>query len=185
MAASATPTIAVFASDQGPGDAERSALMSEAGTILARHRARLVCLADGALEAIPLITAARAAGGEVLIVADEGFTAPPALAAVPVEHIDDPEARLRRIAELAQVFVGLPGSLASAAALYRTWVGAGAGASRKPVVLLNKNRAFEAMRGMAADILSHSVPHADRLVTFTDNVEDLGNKVNWALNLHA
>jgi hypothetical protein len=39
------------------------------------------------------------------------------------------------------------------------------------------------MRGMAADILSHSVPHSDRLVTFTDNVEDLWNKVSWALSL--
>lgn len=182
MAADA-PTIAVFASDKGPGDAERSALMSEAGTILARHGARIVCLADGALEAIPLITAARAAGGEVLILVDEGFVAPAALANVPLERIDDPEARLKRMGELALVFVGLPGSLASAAALYRTWARAGAGASGKPVVLLNRNRAFEAMRGMAADILSHSVPHADRLVTFTDNVEDLWNKVSWALSV--
>jgi len=184
VAASSTPTLAVFASDKGPGDAERSSLMSEAGTILARHGARIVCLADGALEAIPLITAARAAGGDVLLLVDVGFVAPPALADVAVERIDDPEARLKRMGELAQVFVGLPGSLASTAALYRAWVGAGAGASGKPVVLLNRNRAFEAMRGMAADILSHSVSHADRLVTFTDNVEDLWNKVSWALNLH-
>jgi len=119
----------------------------------------------------------------VLILADDGFAAPPALADVAVERIDDPEARLRRMGELAQVFVGLPGSLASTATLYRAWVCAGAGASRKPVVLLNRNRAFEAMRGMAADILSHSVPHSDRLVTFTDNVEDLWNKVSWALSL--
>ena len=185
MAVSATPTLAVFASDKGPGDAERSSLMSEAGTILARHGARLVCLADGALEAIPLITAARAAGGDVLLLVDEGFVAPPALSDVPVERIDDPEARLRRMGELAQVFVGLPGSLASTAALYRTWARAGAGAAGKPVVLLNKHRAFEAMRGMAADILSHSVPHADRLVVFTDNVEDLWNKVSWALGVRA
>jgi predicted Rossmann-fold nucleotide-binding protein len=185
VAADATPTIAVFASDRGPGDAERGALMSEAGTILARHKVRIVCLADEALEAIPLITGARAVGGDVLILADEGFTPPPALAQVPVERIDDPEARLRRMGELAQVFVGLPGSLASAAMLYRSWVRAGAGASGKPVVLLNKNRAFEAMRGMAADILSHSVPQSDRLVTFTDNVEDLWNKVSWALNVRA
>jgi hypothetical protein len=183
VAVDAAPTIAVFASDRGPGDAERSALMSEAGTILARHKVRIVCLADESLEAIPLITAARAAGGNVLILVDEGFVAPPALAQVPVERIDDPEARLKRVGELAQVFVGLPGSLASAAMLYRSWQRAGAGASGKPVVLLNKNRAFEAMRGMAADILSHSVPHADRLVTFTDNVEDLWNKVSWALDL--
>jgi predicted Rossmann-fold nucleotide-binding protein len=183
VAADTTPTLAVFASDKGPGDAERASLMSDAGTILARHGARIVCLADGALEAIPLITAARAAGGDVLILADDGFAAPPALADVAVERIDDPEARLRRMGELAQVFVGLPGSLASTATLYRAWVCAGAGASRKPVVLLNRNRAFEAMRGMAADILSHSVPHSDRLVTFTDNVEDLWNKVSWALSL--
>ncbi len=183
MAASPRPTIAVFASDKGPGDAERAPLMSEAGTILARHGARIVCLADGALEAIPLITAARAAGGEVLLLVDDGFAAPPALADVPMERIDDPEARLKRMGELAQVFVGLPGSVASAAALYRTWARAGAGAGGKPVVLLNKNRAFEVMRGMAADILSHSVPHADRLVVFTDNVEDLWNKVSWALGV--
>jgi len=185
VAANPTPTLAVFASDKGPGDAERASLMSEAGTILARHGARIVCLADGALEAIPLITAARAAGGEVLLLVDEGFVAPPALADVAVERIEDPEARLKRMGELAEVFVGLPGSLASTAMLYRTWARAGAGASGKPVVLLNKHRAFEAMRGMAADILSHSVPHADRLVVFTDNVEDLWNKVNWALGVRA
>ncbi len=101
---------------------------------------------------------------------------------LPTERIDDPDARLRRIGELAQCFVGLPGSLASTASLYRAWQRAGAGAGGKPVVLLNRNRAFEAMRGLAADILSHSVPHADRLVVFTDNVEDLWNKVAWALN---
>lgn len=185
MAADTSPTLAVFASDKGPGDAERAALMSEAGTILARHGARLVCLADGPLEVIPLITAARAAGGDVLLLVDEGFVAPPALANVRVEHIDDPEARLKRIGELAQVFVGLPGSLASTAALYRSWARVGAGASGKPVVLLNKHRAFEAMRGMAADIFSHSVAHADRIVTFTDNVEDLWNKVSWALSVRS
>lgn len=184
MASNIRSTLAVFASDKGPGDAERAPLMSEAGTILARHGARIVCLADGALEAIPLITSARAAGGDVLILVDDGFEAPPALADVPLERIDDPEARLKRMGELAQVFVGLPGSLASTAALYRAWARAGAGASGKPVVLLNRNRAFEAMRGMAVDILSHSVPHSERMVTFTDNVEDLWNKVSWALNNH-
>jgi len=181
--ATSRPALAVFASDKGPGDAERAPIMTNAGTILARHGARLICLADETLDQIPLITSARAAGGEVLIVADAEFQAPAALAEVPVERIDDPEARVRRVGELAQAFVGLPGSLASAAALYRTWVRAGGGASSKPVVLLNHHRAFEAMRGMATDVLSHSVNHADRVVVFTDNVEDLWNKVAWALNV--
>lgn len=177
------PVLAVFASDKGPGDAERSSIMSQAGTLLARHGARIIFLADETLDAIPLITSARAAGGEVLIVADAAFRAPAALSEVPVERIDDPEARIRHVGELAHGFVGLPGSLASAAALYRTWVRAGAGNSGKPVVLLNHHRAFEAMRGMATDILSHSVSHADRVVLFTDNVEDLWNKVAWSLNV--
>lgn len=176
------PLLAVFASDKGPGEAERATLMSQAGTILARHGARIVCIADETLDLIPLITSARAAGGEVLILADEGFQPPPALREVAVERIEDPEARLKRIAELADAFVGLPGSLASASALYRAWVRAGGGASGKPVVLLNHHRAFEAMRGFAADIVSHSVRHADRIVTFTDNVDDLWNKVAWSLN---
>lgn len=188
MAANVTTTrnsLAVFASDKGPGDAERAPIMTQAGTILARHGMRLICLADETLDVIPLITSARAAGGEVLVVADADFVAPPALSDVPVERIDDPEARIRRVGELAQVFVGLPGSLASAAALYRTWVRAGAGAGNKPVVLLNHHRAFEAMRGMATDVLSHSTSHADRVVVFTDNVDDLWNKVSWALGVSA
>lgn len=186
MAASVStggPTLAVFASDKGPGDAERAPIMTQAGMVLARHGARIIFLADETLEAIPLITSARAAGGDVLIVANEAFEAPAALREVPVERVEDPEERIRRVGELAEGFVGLPGSLASAAALYRTWVRAGAGPSGKPVILLNHHRAFEALRGMAVDVLSHSVNHADRVVVFTDNVEDLWNKVAWALNV--
>jgi hypothetical protein len=157
--------------------------MSQAGALLARRGARIICLAEEQLEAIPLVSSARAAGGDVLIVGDESFHAPPSLADAPVERMEDAEAQLRRVGQLADGFVGLPGSLASAGALYRCWQRAGAGASRKPVILLNRNRAFEAMRGFAADIISHSVGHADRIVVFTDNVEDLWNKVAWALNV--
>lgn len=182
MAASTTkpgPTLAVFASDKGPGDAERSAIMSQAGALLARHGCRIVAIADHSLDAVPLVTAVRAAGGQVLLLVDDGFVPPPALSGVPLERIDDPEARLARLGELAEVLVGLPGSLASAAALYRTWQRQGE--ARSPVVLLNHHRAFEALRGFAADIFSHSIAHADRIVTFTDNVEDLWNKVSWAM----
>ena len=35
--------------------------------------------------------------------------------------------------------------------------------------------------GMSQDVLSHSVKQFDRMVVFTDNVEDLWNKVAWAL----
>jgi hypothetical protein len=176
------PTLAVFASDRGPGDPERSSLMSLAGGLIARHGARIVCLAEGDSLAVPLITSARAAGGDVLIVADETVRVPEALSGVPIERLAETEARLRRVAGLADLFVGLPGSLNSAGDLYSSWVRAGGGASGKPVVLLNRNRAFEVMRGMAADVLSHSVKRQDRVVVFTDNIEDLWNKIAWALN---
>lgn len=175
------PTLAVFASDQDRGDPERASIMSQAGAILARRGARIICLVEGNVLPVPLITSARSAGGEVLLVGDGEATLPPALAGLPVEHVAEPDARVARVAALAAAFVGLPGSLASAAGLYRTWVAAGAGASHKPVVLLNRNRAFEVVRGMSADVLSHSVKQFDRMAVFTDNVEDLWNKVAWAL----
>ena len=178
----AGPTLAVFASEHGPGDPERASIMSQAGSLLARRGARIVCLCEDEAIAVPLITSARAAGGEVLMIAGNDLKVPAALAGVPIERIADRDARLARVAELANVFIGLPGSLASASSLYAAWVRGGAGEGGKPVVLLNRNRAFEVMRGMAADVLSHSVKRHDRYVVFTDSIDDLWNKVSWALN---
>jgi hypothetical protein len=175
------PTLAVFASESGPGDPERSSLMTYAGNLMARHHARLVSVAHDGYVAVPLITSARAAGGDVLVVADAATNLPSALGGVPVERLATEEERLQRVAGLADLFVGLPGSMASAADLYKTWVRAGGGGSGKPVVLLNRNRAFEVMRGMAIDILSHSVRRQERMLVFTDNHEDLWNRIAWAL----
>ena len=55
-APSARPTLAVFASQQGPGDPERSSIMSQAGTYFARKGARIVCLIDALTVPVPLIT---------------------------------------------------------------------------------------------------------------------------------
>lgn len=155
--------------------------MAQAGALLARRGARLVCLAEAGDVPVPLITSARAAGGEVLILADATVKVPAALGTVPLERVADSEERLARAGTLAHLFVGLPGSLASAASLYRCWVRAGGGVSNKPVVLLNRHRAYEVMRGMSADVLSHSVKRHDRIVVFTDSVEDLWSKIGWAL----
>lgn len=176
------PTLAVFASDRGPGDAERASIMSQAGSYLARRGARLVCLAEDDVIAVPLITSARAAGGDVIIIADDETRVPNALLEIALERISDPEARLARLVALADGLVGLPGSLASAASLYAAWIAAGAGNGRKPVVLLNRNRAFEVMRGYVADVVSHSVHKHDRIVQFTDQIEDLWNRITWMVN---
>ena len=179
--ASSGPTLAVYASDHGPGDPERASIMSQAGSLLARRGARLVCIAEKGSVPVPLITSARAAGGEVLILADADIRVPAALASVPLERVPDVEDRHQRAAALAHLFVGLPGSLATVASLYRSWVRAGGGAGNKPVVLLNRNRAFEVMRGMSADVLSHSVKRHDRMVVFSDSIDDLWSKIAWAL----
>jgi predicted Rossmann-fold nucleotide-binding protein len=175
------PRLAVFASERGPGDAERSSIMQQAGTYFARHGAHLVCLAEGNAIGAPLITAARAAGGDVLLIADMDYAPPSALSDIPVERIADPKARLERVAALANAFVGLPGSLVTTAALYQSWLAAGGGESGKPVVLLNRRGAFEILRGWSVDILAHGIGEPDRIMQFSDNIEDLWSRLNRML----
>lgn len=172
------PTLAVFASDKGPGDAERASIMSQAGTYFARKGARIVCLAEGKVIAVPLITSARAAGGDVTIIADENFSMPRALSGVPVEKFGSPKERIARMADSSDAFIGLPGSLASISALYRCWNKAGGGTGGKPVVLYNRNDAFEVLRGYSADVVSHSVKHTERIIQFADSIEDLWNRIS-------
>ena len=78
---------------------------------------------------------------------------------------------------MADVMVGLPGSLSTAANLYRAWTKG----QDRPVVLLNRNRAFEAMRGFAGDIISHGLPRNDRRIQFAESVEDAWNKTTWLI----
>jgi hypothetical protein len=179
------PMLGVFASDFGPGDAERSTLMSQAGSYLARRGARLACLADPDEMPVPLITSARTAGGEVTLIADEAFASPSYLSGVTVEHVATLEGRLHRLAELSSLYVALPGSLASAVALYRTWVRGGGGPGRRPVVFLDRNNAFKVVRGYAADIISNSIPNHDRYVQFADSVEDMWGKITWLIEQNA
>jgi len=180
----ASPTLAVFASQQGPGDPERSSIMSQAGTYFARKGARIVCLVDALTVPVPLITSARAAGGEVIIIADEEATLPASLQGVPVERIAEADERLARVAMLADGYVGLPGSLASASSLYSTWVKGGGGQGGKPVVLFNRNHAFEVMRGFIADVVSHSRKGHEQVVQFADSIEDSWARISRMLGLH-
>lgn len=170
----AGPTVAIFASDKGPGDAERASLMGEVGRLFARKGARMLCLAEGGIIPVPLITAARTAGGNVEVVADASIVLPKALAEVSITVLPDPAERHAYLAQ-SSAYVALPGSLASAAALFSTWA-AGAG---RPVVMLNRHRAFEVLRGFAADVLAASVPNHDRNIQFAETVEELWNKVVW------
>ena len=183
MAPDAHPVLGIFASDQGPGDAERATIMSQAGSYLARKGAHLACVVDKPDDIpVPLLTSARTAGGAVTLIADEQFSEPNYLSGVTVEHIGTAEARIARLASMSALYVALPGSLSSAIGLYRTWVQGGGGPGRKPVVFLDRHGAFKVMRGYAADVLSTSVKGHDRYLQFADSIEDLWNKVVWLID---
>ena len=176
--ATAAPVLAVFASDKGPGDAERASIMGQTGTYFAKRGASLICLAENGVIPIPLITAARAAGGSVQIIADTSIVLPPALAGVTMEVLATQSERLARVAHLAEAFVALPGSLASASGLFGAWAAAKMQGRTLPVVMLNRHRAYEVMRGYAADVLSPGLPGYDRAVQFADTIEDLWSRVS-------
>jgi hypothetical protein len=180
------PVLGVFASDEGPGDAERAAIMSQAGSYLARRGARIVCVVDRPDDIpVPLLTSARTAGGAVTLIAGDHFSEPSYLNGVTVEHLATPEERRARLASVANLYVALPGSLASAISLYRTWVQGGGGAGRKPVVFLDRNGAFRVVRGYAGDVISTSIKGHDRYLQFADSIEDLWNKAVWLIDQKA
>jgi len=183
MSPDAHPVIGIFSSDNGPGDAERATIMSQAGTYLARKGARLACVVDSADEIpVPLLTSARTAGGEVILIADENFSEPSYLTGMTVEHIATAEARLARLAAISTLYVALPGSLTSAISLYKTWVRGGGGPGKKPVVFFDRNGAFKVMRGYAADVISTSIKGHDRHLQFADSIEDIWNKAVWLID---
>lgn len=167
--------VAIFASDKGPGDPERASLMGEVGRVFARKGARMLCLAEQGIIPVPLITAARTAGGVVEVVADASIVLPQALKEVPITILPDQAERLAYLANASVAFVALPGSLASVSSLFGAW----ASRNTRPVVMLNRHRAFEVVRGFAADVLSASVANHDRNIQFADTVEDLWSKVAW------
>ena len=174
----AGPIVGIFASDKGPGDPERASLMTQAGTLFAKRGAQVLCLWENGVGPLPLMTAAQTAGGVVSVLADSEEALPPSLAGVPVRVVEDRTARHVMMAEEAQVLVVLPGSLASASALFGSWAARGV---KRPVVMLNRHKAFEVVKGFAGDVLSHAVAGYDRNVQFADSVEDLWNKVSWVL----
>lgn len=176
------PVLGVFASDHGPGDAERASIMTQAGTFLARKGAKIVCMAEGTDVPVPLITSARTAGGDVTVIADQDFALPVALTGVMVEQIAGSEERLARLAALSSLYVVLPGSLASATRLYLTWVRGGGGPGRKPVVFYDRNGAFKVMRGYTGDVIANSIKGYDRYVQFADSIEDMWNKIAWLVD---
>lgn len=174
-------TLGVFASATVPGDPEWARALSQAGTLFGKGKARIVCLAEDGVYCRPLVTAACGAGGQVLILSDGSVELKGLAKDVKVEVIGDAEARWQRMSDLSDALVGFPASLPAVRALFGTWVLAGGGSSGKPVALLNRNRAYEVVRGYTMDVLAHSLATADRLLFFADTADELWSKLQKAL----
>lgn len=171
-------TLAVFASDKGPGDAGRASIMSEAGSFLAKKGVRILCPAGKGGISVPLVKSARAAGGEVLVFGNEEFKTPASLADISIERFQQTAQLYERLNSLSDAYLGLPGSLESVTGLFDTWL---VGGGQKPVALLNRNRAYEIMRGFAVDILAQGKKNWERDLQVSDNMDDLWNRLSKML----
>jgi hypothetical protein len=167
-------TLAVFASEKGPGDGDRSDTMSQAGSFFAKKGARIICSVSRESMSLPLVKSAAASGGDVLLLALPDFKLPKALKDIAIEHLPTDEAIRARVHELADAYIGLPGSLASTMRMFETWSAQG---GNKPVALLNRNKAFEVVRGFGVDILAQGKNNWERDLLVTDNIEDLWHRL--------
>ncbi len=175
------PVLAVFADETAPNDADFPRVLSAAGTLLGEAGAQIVCLSVNGAYCRPLVDAACAAGGDVTILSDGALDAGTLADGAHVEVIAEENARFQHLSDTVDAFVGFPTGIATARALFNVWVLAGGGSSGKPVALLNRNRAYEVLRGYAMDVVSHSLTNSDRLVLFADTVEDLWARLDRAL----
>ena len=175
------PVLAVFADATLSGDAEYTRVLTGAGTLFARKGAHLVCVAEDGAYCRPLVAAARAAGGAVTLLSDGNLDTGLLPEGCTVEAITEEEMRFQRLGDMADALVGFPAGLMQVRALFNAWVMAGGGASGKPVALLNRNRAYEVLRGYLVDVVTHSLADSDRLTVFADTVEDLWGKLERAL----
>jgi len=173
-------TLAVFAATALPGDASYAKVLTAAGTLFARKDVHIVCLLEDGVYCRPLVKAALAAGGAVTLLSDGDDTATLARGCT-VERWPEEEQRFERMAELADAIVGLPAGMPAVRAMFNVWLAGGGGASGKPIALLNRNRAYEALRGFFVDVVTHSLADSDRLVLFADTVEDLWSALEPAL----
>ncbi|HHB81998.1 MAG TPA: hypothetical protein ENK61_00845 [Devosia sp.] len=176
----ANPTLVIFASDKGPGDATRTAIMSQTGSLLARHGAKLVCLVENDDVPVALLKSACAKGATIELIVDKEYALPDVLQSITIQIIPDRAERLATLVRLADCFVILPGSLATATSHFLTVKELGA---RVPMVFLNQNNAFEIVRGFSADVFAHTFQQAHKNMQFAENVDEIWDHVSKLLAL--
>lgn len=166
--------VAVFADC---GVTAHQALYRQAGATIARNGAHLFCLARNGQWPRALVESALAGGGRVTVAAGPSqrrLTVPQGVTVL-TEATD--EAAAARIVEAGQVVIGMPGSIDTAGALYAAWTAAGGALSKRPMGLLNHNRAYEVVKGFASDVATVGRGNIDAMLQISDSFEDLWNRL--------
>lgn len=175
----AITTVTVFADC---GVTPHQAQYRHVGEAVARKKAHLICIACNGEWPRALVDTALAHGGKVTV-CTSGDKSPDVPRGVNVEVATDVQSAALKAASLGQVLIALPGGLAAAATLYNAWADIGGSESGKPVGLLNRNNAFEVVRGFLTDIAGVGLGGIDHLVQVSDNFDDLWHRLNRALEM--
>lgn len=166
--------VAVFADC---GDTSHLADYRQAGLVIGRHGAHLYCLARDGQWPRALVESALAAGGLVTVATGPTERPPSVPQGVTVITEASEALAARAIVAASQVIVGLPAGIETVSALYGAWSASGGAAGGRPVGLLNRNRAYEVVRGFTNDIAAVGRGNIDSLIQISDNFDDLWGRL--------
>jgi len=174
--------MAMFSSPVSPGDLRRFAIFGDGLETAQSDLYRRAARALKAAEIDPVVMSVQGLGGPLLdaLVAEdfraitlvttrEGEVAP---GVEVVRAGDRAQARAEAIGR-ADALLGLPSTLGPVSELYLCWVDARAAGRAMPVGLLNQKKAFEVVRGFIGDVASVGLERTDRMIQFSDSIEDL------------
>lgn len=167
-------SVAIFADC---GVTAHQAQYRQAGATIARHGAQLLCLACNGQWPRALVESALASGGQVTVASGPSQRRLAVPQGVTIVTQPSEQAAAAHIVEAAQVVIGMPGSINTAGTLYAAWSASGGAQSRRPIGLLNHNRAYEVVKGFASDVASVGRGNIDALLQISDNFDDLWNRL--------
>lgn len=159
------------------GVTSHQALYRQVGTSVARHGAQLICIGRKGQWPQALVESAFAGGGAVKVMVGPSPSALALPQGVAVETFASDREAARAGVQAAQTVLGLPGGIDTAASLYAAWTEAGGAASGRPVGLLNRDRAYEVVRGFIVDVAAHGRGNVETLIQFADNFDELWTRL--------
>lgn len=167
-------SVAVFADC---GVTPHQAIYRQAGASVAKHGARLICVARRGEWPRAIVDSAFAAGGEVTVMCGPDIAVPNMPNGVAVQRFADDATAAKSAVEASRAIIGLPAGIDTVGMLYSAWTAAGGPVAQRPLGLLNRNRAYEIVKGFVADVASTGRGNVDAFIQFSDSFEDLWSRL--------